>query len=311
MVAALIYFIRKNFLKGAGNITKQWDKDAEKEFFSKSMRFATPEQLFYITSSAEYLAYWPKKYKGRKSTLQSRNSLIGRFTEKWVTDLIQNIVKDKKLFAVQGAVCKELGLSRRSPADVVISRNKKIIQKAEDILAIIEVKMSVVWNWKLIKYEPDIVLKCIGNYKTHQGNPGLLRSDSMLKAVGKSANIRATLKSSTIPIIIIGNTPITKYYYDKVDHLKKIGFIQGFWSINPNPIDTAENIKSTKGKGFYRFDKISELKLCFQNIISDKKHFFSGMKSEVELGKIIENANKKKHLYRKSKGVFKINRRVT
>ena len=57
----------------------------------------------------------------------------------------------------------------------------------------------------------------------------------------------------------MGNTPITNNYYDKVDRLKKIGLIQGFWSINPNPIDTDENIKATKEKGFYRFDEFAEL----------------------------------------------------
>ena len=71
----------------AGN--NLWNKDIEKDFFIKSLEFATPEQLFYITEDGRYLAYWPKKYKGRKTTLQSRNSLIGNFTEKWTTDLIQ------------------------------------------------------------------------------------------------------------------------------------------------------------------------------------------------------------------------------
>lgn len=272
---------------------KPWNKEAERKFFLKSMEFATPEQLFYITDSQEYLAYWPKGYKGKKSTLQSRNSLIGKFTEKWVTDLIQKTVKGNKLFAVQGAICNELGLTNRSPADVVISRCNDIAQRVEDVLIIIEVKMSIVWNWRLIRHKAGYSLKCIGDYKSHQGTPGLLRSDSMLKAIGKGANIRATLKASTIPIIIVGNTPITSYYYDKVDHLKKIGFIQGFWSINPDPINTSENIKSTTGKGFYRFDKFKELKIQVYNLLSEERNFFSGMISKEELGKIIEIADKK------------------
>ena len=272
---------------------KPWNRDAERKFFLKSMEFATPEQLFYLTDSQEYLAYWPKGYKGKKSTLQSRNSLIGKFTEKWVTDLIQKTVKGNKLFAVQGAICNELGLTSRAPADVVISRSNEITQRAEDVLIIIEVKMSVVWNWRLIKHKVSCSLKCIGDYKSHQGTPGLLRSDSMLKAIGKGANIRATWKASTIPFIIIGNTPITSYYYDKVDHLKKIGFIQGFWSINPDPISTPENIKSTAGKGFYRFDKFKELKTQVNNLLSEKRNFFSGMNRKEEFGKIIEIAGKK------------------
>src|SRR4030042_5011497 len=121
-----------------------WNKEVEQRFFKESTQFATPEQLFYVTDKGRYLAYWPKNYDGRKSTLQSRNALIGSFTEKWTTDLIQEVVKDRKLFAVQGAICNEIALSNMSPADVVISRSNNINQAPEDILAIIEVKMAVV-----------------------------------------------------------------------------------------------------------------------------------------------------------------------
>jgi len=124
-----------------------WNKEVEQRFFKESTQFATPEQLFYVTDRGQYLAYWPKGYDGIKSTLQSRNALIGNFTEKWTTDLIHEIVKDKGLFAVQGAICNEIALSNQSPADVIISRSKNINQTPEDILAIIEVKMSIVWNW--------------------------------------------------------------------------------------------------------------------------------------------------------------------
>lgn len=271
-----------------------WNEMVEKDFFEKSLKFATPEKLFYITDENRYVAYWPKGYKGKKSTLQSRNSLIGSFTEKWVTDLIDKIVKIEGLHAVQDAICNELGLSKSSPADVVISKTNKLVQKPEDILAIFEVKMSIVWNWEYKEENSKIELRCIGDYKTHQGNPGLLRSDSMLKAIGKSANIRASsLKSSKIPIIIIGNTPITNNYYDKVDHLKNIGFIQGFWSFNPKPINGKENIKFTKKKGFYRFDDKKELETYIWDLILEERNFFSSMKNKEELGRIIEIANRK------------------
>ena len=192
-----------------------WNQEVERKFFNESVKFATPEQLFYVTDKNRYLAYWPKGYEGKKSTLQSRNALIGNFTEKWTTDLIHEIVKDKGLFAVQGAICDEIALTNMSPADIAISRSKSINQRAEDILAIIEVKMSIVWNWELQKSKS---LSCIGDYKSHQGNPGLLRSDSMLKGIGKSINIRvSSFKATTIPIIVMGNTPITNSYYPKVD----------------------------------------------------------------------------------------------
>ena len=266
-----------------------WNKDVEKRFFIESSKFATPEQLFYVTDEGNYLAYWPKGYKGKKSTLQSRNALIGNFTEKWTTDLIQEVVKDKGLFAVQGAICEEIALSTMSPADVIISKHKKIIQQPEDILAIVEVKMSIVWNWKFQSNS----LSCIGDYKTHQGNPGLLRSDSMLKAIGKSINIRvSSFKASTIPIIVMGNTPITESYCSKLDHLKVAGIIQGFWSINPQPLgDKKENIKKTEKDGFLRFDDFEELKRALDVLLAEERNYFSSMKSKNELGRIIETAN--------------------
>lgn len=278
-----------------------WNKEVEKKFFAESVEFATPEQLFYVTNKNKYHAYWPKGYDGTKSTLQSRNSLIGKFTEKWTTDLIQAVVKDKGLFAIQGAVCEEIALSNMSPADVVISKNKNIYQQPEDILAIIEVKMSIVWNWDY----KDKLLSCIGDYTTHQGNPGLLRSDSMLKGIGKSINIRvSSFKASTIPIIVMGNTPITKSYYTKVDHLKIAGIIQGFWSINPQPLDdNRENIKKTEKTGFYRFDDFEELKRAFYVLLSEERNFFSSMKSKRELGEIIEIANREQ-TYEKKAAVF-------
>jgi hypothetical protein len=281
---------------------KLWNKEVEQRFFNEAQKFATPEQLFYVSDADKYLAYWPKDYDGKKSTLQSRNALIGNFTEKWTTDLIHGIVKDKGLFTVQGAICNEIALSNQSPADVVISRNKNINQTPEDILAIIEVKMSIVWNWEFQKSKS---LVCIGDYKTHQGNPGLLRSDSMLKAIGKSINIRvSSSKASKIPIIIVGNTPITNSYYSKVDHLKVAGIIQGFWSVNPKPLDNdGENIKKTNKHGFYRFDSFSELKNSFETLLAEERNYFSSMKSKKELGRIIEKANKEQ-TYEKKAEVF-------
>jgi len=131
----------------------------------------------------------------------------------------------------------------------------------------------------------------LGNYK---GNPGLLRSDSMLKAIGKSINIRVSgYKASKIPIIILGNTPITVSYFNKVDHLKQAGIMQGFWSINPQPLDNSEeNIKSTPKKGFIRFDSTQELYNALEELLSKDMEFFLSMKSKKELGQIIEIADK-------------------
>lgn len=283
-----------------------WNRDIEKKFFVESMRnFSTPEQLFYVTSDDRYLAYWPKGYKDPKTTLQSRNSLIGNFTEKWTTDLIQEAVGGKGLFAVQKVVCEDIQLTKRSPADVVISKSRNKIQRAQDIVAILEVKMSVVWNWELKNRE----LLCLGDYKTHQGNPGLLRSDSMLKAIGKSISIRvSSFKASPIPIIILGNTPITNFYYAKVDHLIVAGIIQGFWSVNPRPLDTntSENIKQTAKLGFYKFDEFSELRDKIDFLISEERSFFSSMKTKNELGRIIELANREDTYEKKAEAFLRL-----
>ena len=40
-----------------------WNKEKEIEFFTQSRKFATPEQLFYVSDDKRYFAYWPKNYK--------------------------------------------------------------------------------------------------------------------------------------------------------------------------------------------------------------------------------------------------------
>ena len=55
-----------------------WNKNQEKLFFDKSKNYASPDQLFYRTDDGKYVSYWPKGYKGSKTTLQARNSLIGK-----------------------------------------------------------------------------------------------------------------------------------------------------------------------------------------------------------------------------------------
>ncbi len=116
-------------------------------------------------------------------------------------------------------ICPDVGLSDRSPADVAVVKTPDRVQQPQNILLIVEVKMSIVWNWEYYPQNGEIA--CIGDYTIHQGNPGFLRSDTMLKAIGKRINIRVSgPKSSKIPIVVVGNTPITKFYYNKVDLLK-------------------------------------------------------------------------------------------
>ena len=276
-------------------MTSLWGKKQEEDFFTEALaKFASPESLFYVTKDKKYYAYWPKSYTGTKTTLQSRNSLIGQYTEKYSTELFKEIAEKAGGYSLQNVICDEIGLTNMSPADVAICKTKVIIQKPQNILLIIEVKMSVVWNWQFISKKKIV---CIGDYNTHQGNPGLLRSDTMLKAIGKSINIRvSSFSASRIPIIIVGNTPITKSYYQKVDHLRKNGIIQGFWSVNPNPLDKPdeENIKNTHQSGFYRFDSYEELKTHAIDLLKEDRDFFSSMQTKKRLGELIEIANREK-----------------
>ena len=279
---------------------KLWDKETEKEFFNYYLERddVSLDNLFYKTSKGEYLAYWPKNYKGVKTTIQGRNAYVGNFMENWVAELIQEAIKNKKrgneeLFVVKGAVCEEIQLTEKSPADVAIatkdvSAKKRKLLAPESIVMIFEVKMSIVWNWR---YDPlTKELTCTGDFNTHSGNPGLLRSDSMLKAIGKSINIRvSSLKASRIPIFIIGNTPINESYYAIVDHLKLAGVIQGFISVNP---DSGSSLKSTPQQGFVQVENFEEFKNHISNFIAGDKIYFSSMKSKEEIGKLIELANR-------------------
>jgi len=272
---------------------KLWSEKKELQFFKRALKVGVPvEKLFYLTDDGKYYAYYPKGYKGKKTTLQSRNAYVGDYTEKWFRDLIAPIAEEMGYYAVLGVVSEELELTQKSPADVAICRTPDRFQKAEDIVMIFEVKMSIVWNWEY----KDGEITNRGDFTTHSGTPSLLRSDSMLKAIGKAVNIRASsMKASKIPIIIVGNTPITKHYYKKVDNLKRIGIIQGFWSLNPRPTeDNSLNIKKTPHEGFYRFDSYKELADKLSSLLKEDLQFFGGMLSKEKLGKLIELADKEK-----------------
>jgi len=266
-----------------------WSKEIEKKFFEEKLKNVSIDDLFYLSEDGNHYAYWPKGYKGSKTTIQSRNSYVGKFTESFVCNLFSDFAIENGYFAVSDVVCNKIGLPNRSPADVAFCKTNSKFQKPEDIIAIFEVKMSIVWNWK---YENGEVI-CIGDYKSHQGTPSLLRSDSMLKAMGKAINIRISdPKAYSIPIFIIGNTPITQHYFAKVDNLKTAGIIQGFWSLNPNPINTLLNpMTSTNKKGFQTISSYDKLSNKLKNMLEQELEFFSSMMSKPELGRIIKLAN--------------------
>lgn len=152
--------------------------------------------------------------------------------------------------------------------------------------------MSIVSNYKYDKKQNNISF--IGDYKSHKGNPSLLRSDSMLKAIGKSINIRVSGPASTkIPIVVLGNSPITDTYKNKVDFLKTSGVIQGFLSLNPHPTDSVF-IKTTPKSGFQTINNLQKLQEFLSTLIKSELNFFSSMISKSNLGKIISIAAQEK-----------------
>ena len=259
-----------------------WNKNIEKRFFIEAMRnFASPEQLFYNLTDG-YFAYVPKRKSAEGQTLQSRNSLIGQYTEKWCKDFFQPIANKLGLFAVNNAVCPELGLTTQSDADWAFCATNERNQKPKNVKLLFEIKMSIVNNYKF----EDSKIIFVGDYKTHKGNPSILRSESMLKVIGKSIDIRVSGKESTkIPIVILGNSPITKSYVKKVDFLKQSGIIQGFISLYPNP--TNNYIKETEKKGFQTFDNYDELLQFLIELVKSDMNFFSSVFSRKKLGQII------------------------
>ena len=61
--------------------------------------------------------------------MQSRNTLIGQFTEKWCKNLLKPMAQKLGLFAINGVICNELGLTNKSSADVAFCAKDSLIQK--------------------------------------------------------------------------------------------------------------------------------------------------------------------------------------
>lgn len=266
-----------------------WTNETEQQFFIEALRnFAAPEQLFYSIQN-EYYAYIPRRVDGEGQTLQSRNSLIGQFTERWTRNLLDPIARATGLYAVNSVICEEIGLPNRSSADLAFCSTNSVNQIANNIKIIFEIKMSVVSNYRYLGEEN---IEFVGDYKSHTGNPALLRSDSMLKAIGKAINIRVSGVSSTrIPIVILGNSPITDSYVHKVDYLKTAGVIQGFLSLNPNPTNT-NHIRITPNSGFRTIETVELLGEYISNLLNQDINYFSSMVSKRRLGEIITIAGR-------------------
>jgi hypothetical protein len=276
-----------------------WNNEIEKRFFRKYLdeNLASPEQLFYLLEDS-YYAYIPKRISSEGQTLQSRNTLIGNYTENWCKNLLNPIANELNLFAVNNVICNEISLSNMSSADVAFCTTNDRNQKADNIKIIFEVKMSIVSNYKYCLEGNEITL--LGDYKSHKGQPSLLRSDSMLKAIGKSIDIRVYgYKATKIPIIILGNTPISNGYTKKVDYLKKNGVIQAFISLNPQPTDS-EDVRNSEQGGFFTVNNYEELTNYLRNLTTEEMNFFASMIPKNELGQIIQTASLEETLIQKA-----------
>jgi len=226
---------------------------------------------------------------------QDRNAPVSAFTEKFALQTIQEAVDKhyKGRFFVAGDVrCPELFLTGGSGADLAILRREKAKDlKPEDVAAVIEVKMSLIWNWK-----PGTNKPC-ADYDQHGGRPSLSRTDSLLKAIGKGAVLRATPASSRIPYLVIGNCPPPKGYFDDLDAAVKSGLVQKFISITPNPLtDSASpevrNPKETPGKGFVRVDSTEELAELLKSVLETDWVYMAGMVGREPLGRLLKDLDR-------------------
>lgn len=260
-----------------------WSDEVEVNFFRQCLsNFSTPNKIFY-TVEGEYYSYIPKASRNTGQVLQSRNSLIGSFTEKWCYDLIAPIAKKFGWYAVSDMECEELGLGKHSGADLAICAEPAKVQKPENIKLIFEIKMSIVSNYRLVS---DSNIEFVGDYTTHRGQPSLLRSDSMLKAIGKAINIRVlSTNTAKIPIVILGNSPIHTSYAPKVDALRSSGVIQQFISLNRNI--PQEAISETNGLGFTTASTFEILEALIGNVLTTEMHYFSAMIPLQTIGRII------------------------
>ena len=265
-----------------------WTINDEIGFFRDALRINSVENLM-VSVHDHYYAFQPKQFNESVVTPQARNGAIGSATEKWCKDFFSQIARHHGLYAVNGVVCRSIGLSPQSSADLAFCTTESKEQSAENIKLIFEIKMGIVNNY-LYKEQDQVTF--YGDYTTHKGNPSLLRSDSMLKAIGKSVNLRVdSIAGKRIPIIVLGNSPITNGYRDKVDSLCQSGVIQKFISLYPNPTNS-NHIKNSPSCGFETFESERKVAEYISHILGSEMNYFSAMMHNSQLGKLIDIASR-------------------
>lgn len=227
------------------------------------------------------------------SEFNQRNAIVADATEGFALQLFQSVVNNSstlssKFFVKRNVECQELELRGRTKADLaILDKNLEGPVPAERIKCILEVKMSIIWNWsEKNRRQP------LADYDNHAGRPSIYRTDSILKAIGKAAITRACKGSERIPFVVVGNTPPPFEYRDKVDGTVRSGLIQKWISLTPEPLvvkakwlPDKRNPKETFG--FLRIANRNELEEMFVNILTKDWRYMGAMVEPKEIGGII------------------------
>lgn len=229
------------------------------------------------------------------SAFNQRNAVVADATERFAVDLFNQTVGSSpelsgKFFVKRNVVCSQLELRGATAADMAIL-NDDITGPvlAKNIECILEVKMSLIWNWvERDKTNP------VADYDGHAGRPSIYRTDSILKAIGKAAITRSCQGSERIPFIVLANTPPPPNYRDKVDGTVKAGLIQKWISLTPNPLivepsrlPARRNPKLTTG--FLRIDAVSELQELLATTLRTDWRYIGAMVEAKKIGALIKS----------------------
>jgi len=99
------------------------------------------------------------------SEFNQRNAIVADNTEKFALQLFQSVVNNSdilkgKFFIKRNVECPQLELRGRTKADLaILDDNLDGPIHPEKIKCIFEVKMSIVWNWELIKENNTLLSK--------------------------------------------------------------------------------------------------------------------------------------------------------
>lgn len=268
-----------------------WCREDETDFLQKCSTVMTPDE-FMIRIGGKYHVFAPKDSTASVSTPQSRNAHIGAYTEKWCREFFSPIAGKYGLYAINGVVCNELGLSASTSADLAFCRKPCIVQHSEDIRLIFEIKMGIVDNY--VFDETSGCFTYAGNMESHKGRPSLSRSDSMLKAIGKAINIRTSCENGRrIPIIVVGNTPVPESYRRKVDNLRTSGIVNRFMCVHADE-NSFPPARATDKKGFVPYRDYAGVESYISSVLETEQYFFSAMTDMSTLGNIIEEAGRER-----------------